>query len=219
MRVLALVEALAIHAPDAWVAAFAQVIARGDDGDADAVETITKATAEPTLAYAVRQGLYEAAIAADQPAIARLFLTASPRAIPAEQLLAPERPLKPTGRPLMLGERKALARTNRRDDLLLMLRDPHPAVVTILLDNPHLTESDVVRIAAMRPAVPESLARIATHPRWSVRHAVKRALVFNPSTPLADAIRIATTLRPAERAELAADVSLPDLLRRHVAEI
>lgn len=222
MRVLALARALADHPPAAWIAAFAEVLVRPDDADADAAEAITQAIAEPTVAYEVRQALYEAAVAAARPALARLFLTASPSAIAPEQLeraLAPERPLKPTGRPLMLGERKALARTHRRDQLLLLVRDPHPAVVAVLLDNPHLTESDVVRIAAMRPAVPESLARIAIHPKWSVRHQVKRALVFNPATPLADALRIATTLRPGERAELAHDPAVPELLRQHLDQL
>jgi hypothetical protein len=67
--------------------------------------------------------------------------------------------------------------------------------------------------------MPESLTRLATHPRWSVRHAVKRALVMNPSTPLADAIRIVTTLRTAELAELAQDPALPEPLRVHAAEV
>ncbi|HEX4419604.1 MAG TPA: hypothetical protein VH165_16940, partial [Kofleriaceae bacterium] len=53
----------------------------------------------------------------------------------------------------------------------------------------------------------------------SVQHAVKRALVLNPSTPLADAIRIATTLRSQELRELAADHSLPEPLRTHAAEV
>jgi hypothetical protein len=100
-----------------------------------------------------------------------------------------------------------------------MIRDPHPAVVSILLDNPHVTEDDVVKMAATRPAVPDSLAKIAAHGRWSVRHAVKRALVQNPSTPLADAIRIATTLRAPILAELAGDHSLPEQLRRHATEV
>lgn len=223
MRVLALVAAVSAPGADAaaWVGAFAQVIGRADDTDADILETVAQAIADPALPYATRQALYAAAVA-DHPALARLFLTASPSTVPPEQLekaLAPERPLKPTGRPLTLGERKALARTHRRDELLLLLRDPHPAVVAVLLDNPHVTETDIVRIAAARPAVPESLARVAAHPRWSVRHAVKRALVLNPATPLADAIRIATTLRAADRAELAADPSLPELLARHLAEL
>jgi hypothetical protein len=91
--------------------------------------------------------------------------------------------------------------------------------VRILLDNPHVTEQEIVRIAAARPGVPASLSLLATHPRWSVRHAVKRALVFNPATPLADAIRITTTLRPNELAELAIDPALPEPLRRHAADV
>jgi hypothetical protein len=226
MRVLALVGAFGEGSPTAWVEALATIVARAQViNDVDSLmvlECITHAAGDPALAYGTRQGLYEAAVAQGMPAIARLFLAASPPvALPPHlaKQLGPERPLKPAGRPLTLGERKSRARTRLREEIGLMLRDPHPAVVEILLDNPHVTESDVVRIAAMRPAVPESLAKLAAHPRWSVRHAIKRALVLNPSTPLADAIRIATTLRAAELAELAADPALPELLRVHAAEV
>jgi len=80
-------------------------------------------------------------------------------------------------------------------------------------------EADVVRIAAARPAVPAALTILAAHPRWSVRHPVKRALVLNPSTPLADAIRIATTLRTQELRELSVDTSLREPLRVHAGEV
>jgi hypothetical protein len=226
MRALMLVEALGEGEPDSWVEAMAAILTRAhhvDDADAiEMVETITHAVADPSLPYAARKRLYEAAIEANLPAIARLFLVASPTApVPPtlKKQLGPERPLRPTDRPLTLGERKSLARTHRRDKLTLMVRDPHPAVVEILLSNPHLTESDIVKMAAARPAVPESLSKIAIHPRWSVRHAVKRALVLNPATPLADAIRIATTLKAAELTEIAGDASLPELLRQHASEV
>ncbi len=226
MRVLALISALGEGEPVAWIEALAAIVTRAhlvDDADAlEVVESITHAAADPALPYATRQLLYEAALERGQPAIARLFLSASPSAVLPPQLakqLGPERPLRPADRPLTLGERKALARTHRRDKLLLLVRDPHPQVVAILLDNPHATEADVVKMAASRPAVPESLAKIAAHPRWSVRHAVKRALVLNPSTPLADAIRIATTLRAMELEELAADHALPEPLRQHASEL
>ncbi len=226
MRVLTLVTAMGEGEPAAWVEALAANIARAkllDDADAlEALECLTHAARDPALSYATRQGLYEAAIARNLPAIARLFLVASPPGEIPQQLkkqLGPERPLRPTDRPLTLGERKALARTHRRDELLLMIRDPHPMVVAILLDNPHVIESDVVKMAATRPAVPESLAKIVAHPRWSVRHPVKRALVLNPSTPLADAIRIATTLRAQDLTEMVNDASLPELLRKHAHDV
>jgi hypothetical protein len=226
MRVLALVGALGEGDPVVWVEALAAIVARAklvDDADAlEMVETITHAAGDPSLPYATRQQLYESAVARNLHAIARLFLLASPTGrLPRhlEKQLGPERALRPSDRPLTLGERKSLARTHRREQILLMLRDPHPQVVTILLDNPHITESDVVKMAAARPAVPESLAKIAAHARWSVRHAVKRALVLNPSTPLADAIRIATTLRAPELVELSRDHALPEPLRKHASDV
>ena len=226
LRVLALVGALGDGDADAWVDALAAVITRAhgsDDADAaEALESITLATAEAAMAYATRQRMYEAAVTRNKLSLARLFLAVSPPVDIPPQLkkqLGPERPLRPNDRPLTLGERKSLARTHRRDKLLMMIRDPHPDVVAILLDNPHVTESDIVRVAAARPAVPESLALVAAHPRWSVRHAIKRSLVLNPATPLAHAIRIATTLRGSDLAELAADHALPEPLRRHAADV
>ncbi|MGD8863380.1 MAG: hypothetical protein PVI30_25425, partial [Myxococcales bacterium] len=56
------------------------------------------------------------------------------------------------GRVPSLGERKALARRNDRDLITRVLRDPHPDVIRILLGNPALTEEDVVRLCARRPA-------------------------------------------------------------------
>lgn len=226
MRVLALVQSLGEGDPTMWIDVFAALISRAhtvDDGDATlAVQTITQAAAEPGIPYATRKGLYEAAIARGVPAIARLFHVASPATAEdavLQKQLAPERPLRPAGRPLTLGERKALARTHDREQILLMVRDPHPMVVAILLDNPHLTEADVLKMASRRPAVPEALVKIAGHPKWSVRHPIKRALVMNPSTPLADAIRIVTTFRGHELAELAADPAIPEPLRAHAAEV
>jgi hypothetical protein len=226
MRVLALISDLHEGVPTEWVEALGAVLTRPHGtADPDALlvlECITHAAAEPALDYGRRQALEHRGLVERLPAIARLFLTSSPAVALSPQLkkqLQPERALRPAGRMLTLGERKSLARTHRRDQIALLLRDPHPAVVTILLDNPHITETDVVRMSALRPASPESLARIAAHAKWSVRHAVKRALVQNPSTPLADAIRIATTLRASELAELAADASLPEPLRAHAAEV
>jgi len=226
MRVLTLVEAFGEGDPRTWIHTLASIVTRAQQhADADAIqalETVSHAVAEPSLAYEHRQALYTAAIELGMPAIARLFITTSPVVelpVTLKKQLGPERPLRPAGRPLTLGERKSAARTHDREQITLLLRDPHPMVVAILLDNPHVTEGDVLRMAAMRPAVPASLSKIAAHPRWSVRHPIKRALVLNPATPLAAAIRIATTLRAAELAEIAQDPSLPGPLREHAAEV
>jgi len=174
------------------------------------------------LDYAARQAIYVAARARGADAVARLLLDASPAtAEPAmiEKALKPERPLKSNGRPLTLGERKSLARNGRRDLLMHLLRDPHPDVVRILLDNPRLTERDAIALAAARPAVPDALVAVADHKRWSARHMVRRALVLNPHTPVHVAMRIATTLGAADWREIARDMHLAEPLRVHVTEL
>ena len=226
IRVAALVDALSEGDPVDWVEAFAGVLRRAhttDDADAAAaVDAIARAAGAERLPYPARQQLYEAAARLGHRVIARLFLAASPVRVPDDLVrkqLAPERALRASGRPLTLGERKSLARTTRRELIGLVVKDPHPDVVEILLANPHVTENDIVQIAARRPAVPETLARLAEHPRWSARHIVKRALVYNPATPLDAAIRLATTLRRSELEELASDETLPDALRDHAREL
>jgi hypothetical protein len=224
-RRVAMSEFLRDASPAAAIGVLAGILARAAAGEPRAravVEAAVIAAADArTLGYAIREALYAAAKDAGRDDIARLFLTASPPTLSERELdrrLAPERVVMPRGRTLTLGERKTLARTQRRDLIARLIHDPHPDVVAILLGNPHVVERDIVRLAAQRPAVPASLALVAEHPRWVIRHAVKRALVLNPFTPVAVAIRVATTLGRADLAEVAGDPNLAAPLRQHAAE-
>lgn len=81
---------------------------------------------------------------------------------------------------MALAERIDLARTVGRGVLAALRRDPEPRVLAALLDNRFATEPDVV-LAAARPGAPaQTLAVIAEHPRWSIRRAVRQALLANP---------------------------------------
>ena len=94
------------------------------------------------------------------------------------------------GRPLTLGERRSLASRPDRRLLEMAVRDPHPMVIAKLLDNPRLTEKDVMFIATRRPAPAEVLTELGTHPKWRLRRRVALALCLNPHTP----VRISITL-------------------------
>ncbi|NOY92340.1 MAG: hypothetical protein GXP55_14185 [Deltaproteobacteria bacterium] len=87
------------------------------------------------------------------------------------------------GRPPTLGERKSLARTRDRELLSRVLRDPHPDVMRILLDNPRLTEIDVLRAASARPVAGQVLREIFLSTRWIIRPSVQTTLVLNPHCP------------------------------------
>ena len=117
------------------------------------------------------------------------------------------------GRPLTLGERKSLARTHDRALIQRVVRDPHPAVIRILLDNPSLTEEDVVRICATRPNDPNVLQTVYRHRRWVVRYRPRNAILRNPDTPLDTALLLAPLLRKAELKEAATSSELAAPLR------
>ncbi len=117
------------------------------------------------------------------------------------------------GRPLTLGERKSLARTHDRNLIQRVVRDPHPDVVRILLDNPSLTEEDVVRICAMRPNEPGVLQAVYRHRRWVVRYRPRNAIVRNPDCPLDTALLLVPLLRPGELKEAAMASGLAPPLR------
>ncbi len=126
------------------------------------------------------QRLREEAVGHSLPALDRLLRAPAPR----PSLAPPARVAEgKDGRPLTLGERKALARKPDPQALAKLMRDPSPEVVRRLLDNPRMTEADVVRMVAKRPALPEILAVVARSTRWIHRSRVRVALLLNPDAP------------------------------------
>lgn len=181
--------------PEVAAAALAEAI-RSSVGDRDAKSqaallAVIVALGTNKFNYLTLEALYRASRAESLDAVARmlLHLTAT-----TEAATHPERALRPNGKPLTLGERKSLARTRDRDTIALLSRDPNPDVVEILLGNPHLTERDVIRIAAHRPGLPSALRAIARHPRWLAAPHVRFALVCNPATDVGLAVRLIATL-------------------------
>jgi len=137
--------------------------------------------------------------------------------------LPPPRPENVTAQPYLdrelseqpLGMRKALA---RRLDFKLIRRiamDQDHRVIRNLLDNPRLTEMDVIRIAATRPTSPRVLQEIYEHPRWITRYAVKKTIVLNPYTPTSIAMRLLTFLSVQHLQEI---VDSPDVSRLIIEE-
>jgi hypothetical protein len=111
------------------------------------------------------------------------------------------------------GLRIAAARGTRREALDRLMHDRDERVIAALLDNPRIIERDVVRIAAMRPTTAEILERIAAHPRWASRAAVRKALAFNPATPAPLARHLLPTLLRQDLELLAGSHVLAEPLR------
>jgi len=119
-----------------------------------------------------------------------------------------------------LGHLKTKARLTRDPDELsriAMMSDA--SVVKNALMNPRITEPLVVRMAARRPARPEPLLEIWKSPRWSARHAVRRALVFNPYLPPDVSAKILPLLTRVDLEEIARSGSMHPDLREQAARL
>lgn len=183
--------------------------ARAESGEAAARWLQTELALAPSvltdLPYARITDLYAIARQVGQDRLAARFLSDRPVALEGRLAENPHMDLS-------AGERTARARSSDRMALDRLMHDRDPRIIAALLDNPRIVERDVVRIAAMRPTLPEILERVAAHPRWSARYRVRKALAFNPHAPLALARQLLPTLLKQDLLELRGSRVLgPDL--------
>lgn len=210
MRVAALCEHLLAREPEqaAWLLDALATAGRagGPPYDLSLLAAIELASSD-RLPYLTRRAIYEAAERLRLQSCCELLFSSDSTHLD-EQAAAP-RPLTPGTRPLTLGERKSLARTWKRDVIERLLVDPHVDVVELLLRNPRLTETDVLRIATARRASAAVLELILHAQRWNCRPRVRRALLRNPNLPEAAAVRLVGLLNRTDLSELAHDHTLP----------
>jgi hypothetical protein len=154
----------------------------GDPPSRGTAFAVVSALSHPTMTD-VAQRLREEAAGESLVALERMLRRPLPSVRPSRPPSARGIAAASDGRPLTLGERKSLARRPDRHALERLAADPHPDVVRQVLANPRLTEDDVVRLAAKRPANPQILAEIVRCVRWVQRGRVRMALVLNPDTP------------------------------------
>lgn len=162
------------------------------------------------LAYEVRSEIYRVARETGLQALSNLMLSELPAGAPPNK----EPPLPAGARPLTLGERKALARGPRGDLLDRLLLDPDPTVIRNVLGNPHVTEREVVRVAAHRPQNPQVFHEILRSPRWSIAAEVRKAIVWNPHAPVEIAKHLLPLLDQRDLREVAVEASIRQQIRR-----
>ena len=213
MRSARLGELLAAQDASALVQGLVQLQARSLSGQKWSRVALQELALEREIfedvPYLVLERAYAMARSAGKDDVAALLLTST------------EKP-NPTAREAMtgneyasesVGERCASARQRDRNKLDRLLHDRDYRVIRILLDNPHIREQDVVKIAAMRPTRPEVLEAVARHRRWASRYSVRKAIACNPHTPPPIARRLIPTLLRQDLLAVAQAGSIPEEIR------
>jgi hypothetical protein len=118
-----------------------------------------------------------------------------------------------------LGMRKSLA---KKPDFRLIKRiakDQDHRVIRVLLDNPRLTERDVVTIGATRPTSVKVLGEIHNHKKWFARHSVKKVIVMNPYAPLSMSLRLLAFMKLEDLVEICERSDLDGVLTSEAKKI
>jgi len=157
------------------------------------VDLVTSRPLVETLGYDKVRALYTFAHSEHDDEIGRLFLSnpAGAEKILVKGVEVENRAMGDTS----LGMRKAFARGRDRLKLDRLVVDLNPMVIRLLLRNPLLVERDVVRIAAQKPTNTEVLEEVYRSRRWISRYTVKKALVFNRTTPIDIALALLPHMR------------------------
>jgi hypothetical protein len=114
---------------------------------------------------------------------------------------------------LRVVERVQLALKGGRDDRVLLIRDPCKVVQRAVLQSPQLSDREVESFATMATLGEEALRLIATNRKYRKNYTIKRALMFNPKTPLEVSLHMLPSVSAQDLKLLVASRNIPDTLR------
>jgi hypothetical protein len=122
-------------------------------------------------------------------------------AVPTELLEEPQDETRPPPQTLYaqilamgVPEKLKLALRGNRDARMILVRDGNRLVRRFVLQNPRISDAEVIAVARNRSVDEELLRRIVNSREWMRNYQVRLALATNPKTPLAVAIKQVGTL-------------------------
>jgi hypothetical protein len=119
---------------------------------------------------------------------------------------------------MTLGERISLARRAPATVAAALLLDKEPRVWQAVLENPRLTEANIVK-ALHRSGVTEALvASLCRHSKWSPRPEIRAALLLHEKTPLAQALAFASELPTAQVRDILHVSRLPVRVKTYLSK-
>ena len=120
---------------------------------------------------------------------------------------------------ITLGEKRSFSKGWSRNKLDQLIYDEDPVVIKHLLENPRITERDVLKMSSRRPVKPEVLKVIYGSRKWLSRYVIKKALVLNPYTPTGIALGLVGFMRYKDLKMIANYKSLHEEIRLSAEEI
>lgn len=111
-----------------------------------------------------------------------------------------------------MGQKIKLALRGNRDARALLARDNSKVIRRFVLNNPMITEEEIVNIARDRNSTEDVLRFISERGDWLKNYGVRRALSINPKTPLPIAMKQLSTLLMKDIERIAKSKDVPQAI-------
>jgi hypothetical protein len=115
-------------------------------------------------------------------------------------------------RQMTVSERIKLALRGNKDARTLLLRDANRLVQRFVLQNPRISDEEIIGLAKNRNAPDELLRIVGERREWTKNYQVRLALVSNPKTPLVYALRFLSGLGEREIRQLAKSKNVSEVV-------
>jgi hypothetical protein len=119
---------------------------------------------------------------------------------------------------LALGEKISLARQASARTVGALLVEGHRKVAGPALDNPRLTEAQVLKVLSKEKIAPAVVTAVCHHAKWTTLPTVRMALTRHRQTPLDASIKFLRLMTDAELMTLSEIRTLSSVLRAHLEQ-
>jgi hypothetical protein len=120
---------------------------------------------------------------------------------------------------LKVGERIQLALKGGKEIRSILLRDSNREVILTVLENPKITENEIELIAKQRTTSDEVIRIIAKKREWMRNYSIIHALVTNPKTPVAIALKYVPKLKTRDLQLVEKDKNISSAIRAAAKKI
>lgn len=111
-----------------------------------------------------------------------------------------------------VSEKIVAAKRGNKQLRSILIRDGNKLVSTSVMENPRMTESEVIKIAASRSVSEEVIRMITRNREWMKLYQIKHNLVCNPKCPTPVALRLLNFLRPNDLVNLVSNKNVPSIV-------
>ena len=120
---------------------------------------------------------------------------------------------------MTLAERVKIALRGNKEARSILIRSTSKIVMRKVLQNPRITEDEILALAKNRNVDEEVLRIIASNRDWTATYALRLALVENAKTPIPPALRFLSGLQIRDVRSIAKSKNVPSVISAHARKV